>query len=149
MKKLFATIVLFILCLSLSANTYIIYVDKAEQTVKGTIETVEGVEYITTTTGDRYKVNSKILVGDMDNNDVLDSDDIIQLVDAIANINTNYSILQANANRDSSQTIDSDDVVAIVDYIGNDERIWIYEVEMVVSDDWIIGTNADQAVDQA
>ena len=143
MKKILTAIALFILCLPLSAASFIIVVNGTEQNIEGTIETVDGVEYITSATGDRYKVNSKVLVGDMDSNEVLDSDDIIQLVDAIASINTDYSILRANANRDASQTIDSDDVVSIVDFI------WIYEVEMVVSDDWIIGTNADQAVDQA
>ncbi len=149
MKKILTAIALFILCLPLNASSFIIMVNGTEQTIEGTIENVDGVEYITSATGDRYKVNSKVLVGDMDSNEVLDSDDIIQLVDAIASINTDYSILRANANRDADQTIDSDDVVSIVDYIGNNERIWIYEVEMVVSDDWIIGTSADQAVDQA
>ena len=149
MKKILTAIALFILCLPLNASSFIIMVNGTEQNIEGTIETVDGVEYITSATGDRYKVNSKVLVGDMDSNEVLDSDDIIQLVDAIASINTDYSILRANANRDADQTIDSDDVVSIVDYIGNNERIWIYEVEMVVSDDWIIGTSADLAVDQA
>ena len=88
-------------------------VNGTEQTIEGTIETVDGVEYITSATGYRYKVNSKVLVGDMDSNEVLDSDDIIQLVDAIASINTDYSILRANANRDADQTIDSDDVTCI------------------------------------
>lgn len=149
MKKILTAIALFILCLSLSASSFIIMVNGEEQTIEGTIETVDGVEYITSATGDRYKVNSKVLVGDMDSNELLDGSDIIQLVDVIANIVADYTILRANADRDASQTIDGSDIISIADYIANSDRIWIYEVEMIVSDDWIIGTSADQAVDQA
>ena len=149
MKKILTAIALFILCLPLSAASFIIVVNGTEQNIEGTIETVDGVEYITSATGDRYKVNSKVLVGDMDSNNQLNTDDIMQIVNVIGGRVTNYQLLAANANRDANNAINTDDVMAVVNFIGHSEALWIYEVEMVVQDDWIIGTSADQAVDQA
>ena len=149
MKKILTAIALFILCLPLNASSFIIMVNGTEQTIEGTIETVDGVEYITSATGDRYKVNSKVLVGDMDSNNQLNTDDIMQIVNVIGGRVTNYQLLAANANRDANNAINTDDVMAVVNFIGHSEALWIYEVEMVVQDDWIIGTSADQAVDQA
>jgi len=125
-----------------AAEDLIVTENGETKSVRGTVKTIDNVEYITTATK-TYEVTNKAgkLVGDLDNDGMITTDDVTILVNILLGLNTDYSKVLANVYDDDNE-ISSDDVTAMVNIIlelANSKSIYTYDVEDV----WIVGGTQD------
>ncbi len=130
-----------------AAEDLIVTENGETKSVRGTVKTIDNVEYITTATK-TYEVTNKAgkLVGDLDNDGMITTDDVTILVNILLGLNTDYSKVLANVYDDDNE-ISSDDVTAMVNIIlelANSKSIYTYDVEDV----WIVGGTQDGKVSQ-